>query len=110
MLYRVKIGEDDYLGRAEEVVAFMARAEGAPGDGIESYMEGVVQRLRDELGIQGISTEYPSLFLDALDEKGVISVQTFAEPSDDRVSPEEALGEGLVSLGEGVDPEDVDSL
>ena len=110
VLYRVKIGEDDYLGRAEEVVAFMAQAEGAPGEGIESYMEGVAERLQDELGIQGISTEDPALFLDALDEKGVISVHTFAEPSDDRVSPEEALGEGLVSLGDGVDPQDVDSL
>ena len=110
MLYRVRIGEDDYLGRAEEVVGFMARAEGAPGDGIESYMEGVADRLKEELGIQGVATDDPSLFLDSLDEKGVISVQTFAEPSDDRVSPEEALGDGLVSLGDGVDARDVDSL
>jgi hypothetical protein len=110
VLYRVRIGEDDYLGQAEEVVGFMAQAEGAPGDGIESYMEGVAARLREELGIQGVATDDPSLFLDSLDEKGVISVQTFAEPSDDRVSPEEALGDGLVSLGDGVDPRDVDSL
>ena len=110
MLYRVKIGEDDYLGRAEEVVAFMARAEGAPGDDIASYMKGVADRLKKELGIQGVVTDDPALFLDSLDEKGVVSVQTFAEPSDDRVSPDAALGDGLVSLGDGVDPHDVDSL
>ena len=82
----------------------MARAEGAPGDGIESYMEGVAARLEEELGIEGVATDDPALFLDSLDAKGVIPVQTFAEPSDDRVSPEEALGDGLVSLGDGVDP------
>jgi len=27
----VKIGEDEYLGTPDEVVAFMARGEGAPG-------------------------------------------------------------------------------
>ena len=110
MLYRVRIGEDDYLGQAEEVVGFMARAEGAPGDDIDSYMAGAVARLKEQMGIEGIPTDDPALFLDALDEKGVVSVRTFAEPSDDRVSPEEALGDGLVSLGDGVDPHDVDPL
>lgn len=110
MLYRVKIGEDDYLGRAEEVVAFMARAEGAPGDDPTSYMEGVAARLKEQLGVEGIDTSDPALFLDALDERGVISVETFPEPSDDRVSPADALGDGPVTLGEGVDPHDVDPL
>ena len=110
MLYRVRIGEDDYLGRAEEVVAFMAKAESAPGDDLDSYMEGVAHRLAEQMGIEGIPAEDPALFLDALDEKGIISVQTFAEPSDDRVSPEDALGDGPVTLGEGVDPHDVEKL
>ncbi len=29
--YRVQIGEDVYIGEAEEVLRFMMRAEGAPG-------------------------------------------------------------------------------
>ena len=110
MLYRVRIGEDDYLGRAEEVVAFMARAEGAPGDDPVSYMEGVAKRLREQMGIEGVNTSDPAVFLDSLDEKGVVSIRTFAEPSDDRVDPEEALGDGPVTLGDGVDPHDVDPL
>ncbi len=110
MLYRVRIGQDDYLGRAEEVVAFMAQAEGAPGDDIDSYMEGAARRLKEQMGIDGIATSDPAAFLDSLDEHGVVPVQTFEEPSDDRVSPEEALGDGPVTLGEGVDPHDIDPL
>ena len=110
MLYRVRIGQDDYLGQAEEVVTFMAKAEGAPGGEVDSYMTGVAARLKEELGIESVDTSDPALFLDSLDEKGVVSVQTFPEPSDERVSPAEALGEGPVTLGEGVDPHDVDPL
>lgn len=108
MLYRVRIGEDEYLGRAEEVVAFMARAEGAPGADVGSYMQGAAARLREQLGLEGISTSDPAAFLDSLDERGVLRIETFSEPSDERVSPEEALGDGPVVLGEGVDAEDVD--
>ena len=110
MLYRVKIGEDEYLGRAEEVLAFMARADGAPGDDVETYMEGVASRLKQQMGLEGIDTSDPAAFLDSLDEHGVLPIVTSAEPSDERVSPEEALGDGLVSLGDGVDPHDVDPL
>lgn len=108
MLYRVRIGEDEYLGRAEEVVAFMARAEGAPGTDTASYMRGVAERLHAQLGLEGVATSTPAAFLDALDEHGVVSVATFPEPSDEHVPPQEALGDGPVVLGEGVDADDLD--
>jgi len=110
VLYRVRIGEDEYLGSAEEVVAFMARAEGAPGHDIVSYMSGVAERLRSEMQVTSIDTTDPAAFLDSLDEHGIVPIETLAEPSPDRVDPDEALGDGLVGLGEGVDPDDIDEL
>ena len=108
MLYRVRIGEDEYIGRAEEVVYFMARAEGAPGDDPTSYMEGVAARAHAQLHAEGVRTSDPESFLDSLDELGIVPVEAFAERKEGHVSPDEALGDGPVVLGEGVDPEDVD--
>ena len=107
VLYRVRIGEDEYIGRADEVVAFMARAEGAPGTDAASYMAGVAGRLRDQMGIEGIPATDPTAFLDALDEKGILPVETFPEPTDERIDPDDVLGDGPVALGEDVDPDDL---
>lgn len=109
MLYRVTIGEDEYLGTAEEVVAFMARAEGAPGHDLHSYMEGVARRLRRQLEVEGIDTTDEVGFLVTLSEKGVLPIEELPEPSDERVDPEAALGDGPVAYGPGVDPDDVDA-
>lgn len=108
MLYRVRIGEDEYVGSAGEVIAFMARAEGAPGEDPRTYMEGVATRLREKLAVEGIRTDSAQAFLDSLDEKGVLRVETFAEPSDERVGKDEALGDGPVTLGKDVDPDVLD--
>lgn len=108
MLYRVTIGEDEYLGTAEEVVAFMARAEGAPGHDIRSYMEGVALRLRNRLEVEGIDTTDEVAFLVTLSEQGVLPIEELPEPSDERVEPREAIGEGPVAYGPGVDPDDVE--
>jgi hypothetical protein len=108
MLYRVKIGEDEYIGTADEVVQFMARNEGAPGHDIASYMRGVIRRLEKELEVKGISDEDPVAFLLTLQEKGILPIEELEEPSAERVDPEEALGDGPVGIGEGVDPEDLD--
>jgi hypothetical protein len=86
----------------------MARAEGAPGEDVASYMAGVARRLEERMGVRGISTASPAAFLDSLDERGVLPVETFPEPSDERVDREEALGDGPVVLGEGVGPDDVE--
>ena len=108
MLYHVIIGEDEYLGTAEEVVRFMARAEGAPGHDIHSYMEGVAQRLGKQLEVDGIDPSDEVAFLLSLKEKGVLSIEELEEPSGERVDPEKALGDGPVGLGPGVDPDDGD--
>ena len=108
MLYRVIIGEDEYLGTADEVVAFMARGEGAPGHDVASYMQGVARRLARQLEVDDIDTSDAVAFLHSLREKGVLPIEEIPEPSDERVDPQEALGEGPVGLGPGVDPDDVD--
>jgi len=108
VLYRVTIGEDQYLGTAEEVVAFMARAEGAPGHDVRSYMEGVARRLQRQLDVEGIDTSDEIAFLLTLSEKGVLPIEELPEPSDERVDPADAIGDGPVAYGPGVDPDDVD--
>ncbi|MHC5009626.1 MAG: hypothetical protein ACYTG6_01610 [Planctomycetota bacterium] len=106
-LYRVRIGRDEYLGSAEEVLAFMARAEGGPGTDEDGYMAGVARRLREQLGVEGIPVDDAEAFLDALGERGVAPVERLGEPATDRVLPEEILGEGPVVFGPGVHPEDL---
>lgn len=107
MLYRVRIAEDEYLGTAEEVVAFMARADGAPGGDAASYMQGVAARIRKKLGIETIKTEDEVAFLHSLESTGVLEIGTQEEPSTQRVSPADAIGDGPVAYGPDVDPEDV---
>lgn len=108
MLYEVRIGEDVYLGTPEEVVAFLMRAQGAPAGDAAAYMQAVAARVAERLGVDGVDASEETAFLDSLAEKGVLSVQTRAEPSRHRVPREEALGEGPVALGPGVEPGDVD--
>lgn len=103
-LYRVIIGEDEYLGSPEEVVGFMARAEGAPGDSPASYMEGVAARLTERMDIEAIDISSPQAFLEDLARRGILHVEVRAEPSRERTDPEEALGDGPLAFGKGVDP------
>lgn len=108
MLYRVTIGEDVYLGEADEVVHFMRRADGAPGHDAASFMEGVAKRIEVALGITDIDTTDAVAFLESLREHGVLAIEAIEEPSDRRTDPEEALGDGPVAYGPGVDPDDLD--
>ena len=108
MLYKVTIGEDVYLGRAEEVVEFMRKAEGAGGTDAASFMQATAARLAERLDVLGIDTSDEVAFLESLMESGVIRVEVFEEPSDERVDPREAVGDGPVAYGPGVDPDDVD--
>lgn len=107
MLYRVTIGEDVYLGRADEVVAFMRRAQGAGGEDAASFMRVTAARLAERLDVSGIDTSCEEAFLDSLAEAGVVPVEVFEEPDTGRVDPREALGDGPVAYGPGVDPRDV---
>ena len=112
MLYKVRIGEDVYQGTAEEVVAFMMRNEGAPEGtregNAEAYMQAMAARIGEHMDVAGIDTTEETAFLDSLAEKGVLSIETMEEPSKQRVDPQEALGDGPVALGPGVEPGDVD--
>jgi len=108
MLYRVQIGEDDYLGSPEEVVQFMARAEGAPGRNIEGYMAGVSLRVRERMGLDGVDTTDEVAFLESLRELGIVPIEVLPEPSSQRVDPRTAIGQGPVAYGKDVDPDDVE--
>jgi hypothetical protein len=107
VLYRVRIGRDEYLGTPEEVVAFLRRAEGAPPGDEGAYLRAVAERIAERLGVTGIDASDPTAFLESLRRTGVVSVEAFEEPSDRRTSPEDALGDGTVSLGEGVAADDL---
>ena len=107
MLYRVTIGRDDYLGTADEVLAFMRRAQGAPGSDVFSFMEGVAARLRDQLGVTGLPTSSPEGSLLALAERRLVRVEQVSEPNTEPIDPRIALGDGPVVYGEGVDPDDI---
>jgi hypothetical protein len=108
MLYKVRIGEDVYLGTAEEVLAFMMRADGAPKGDPQAYMLAMAARIGEHMDVSGIDTSDPASFLESLGERGIVPVETQDEPSTQRVSREEALGEGPLVLGPDVEPEDID--
>ncbi len=107
MLYRVRIGRDDYLGTAEEVVAFMMRAEGAPGADPSSFMSGVAARLREHMGVTDVATSAPEAFLLSLAARRVIQLEQVGEPSPERTDPRVALGDGPVVYGAGVSEDDL---
>lgn len=106
--YRVQIGEDVYVGEAIEVLRFMARAEGAPGTDLQSYMEGVAARIGERLGVDGIVRDDAEGFLESLARHGVVPIQVMGGPSDERTDPKAFLGDEIVTFAEDVDPEDVD--
>ncbi len=108
MLYKVTIGEDVYVGTPEEVVGFMMRAEGAPAGDVTTYMTAMAARVGERLEVGGIDTSSEIAFLDSLASKGVLPVETFDEPSTERIDPKEAVGDGPVAYGPGVDPREVD--
>jgi len=108
MLYKVTIGEDVYLGRPDEVLAFMMKAQGAPQGDPAAYMLAVAARIGEHFDATGIDTSDEVAFLDSLAETGLLQVEVFEEPSDERVDPREAVGDGPLAYGPGVHPRDVD--
>ncbi len=107
-LYRIQIGQDRYVGTAEEVVAFMAQAEGAPSSEPAAYMEAVAKRVHEQMGIDGIAASDAVAFLDSLADRGVVKAEVFGLPSRERHDRDEVLGDGLISFSSDVDPADVD--
>lgn len=105
-LYRVDIGEDCYVGTAEEVVAFMMKAEGAPEGDVATYMQGIAQRVVEALGRGPIDTDDPASFLESLARHKIARVSVGAAPTDETANPEDLLREGPVAFGPDVDPRD----
>jgi hypothetical protein len=109
-LLKVTVGRDEYLGTAEEVVAWMSRAVGAPGRGegdLVGFMEGVRARLGERGKRAGIDASSPAASLASLAAGGFVRMEERREASRDREDPREAIGEGPVAFGEGVDADDV---
>ena len=105
MMYRVNIGQDEYIGSADEVVEFLRRTEGAPAsENAAEYMRSVAHRLHSAMDIDDIDVTSPEAFLDSLAARRVLRISVGPEPSTDRVSAEEALGDGPIAYGPGVDP------
>lgn len=102
------VGRDDYLGTAEEVVAFLARGEGSPASDPAAYMRLVAARLTDAMGLAPVPHDDPEAFLLALGERRVIRVEHAAEPLSERVDRRTALGDGPIAFSEGVDPDELD--
>jgi len=107
-MYKVVIGRDEYLGSADEVVAFMAKSEGAPGEDAGTYMRGVAARVAVQFGVDSIATDSTVAFLDSLAKHRVVQIEVHGEPLDERVDPREAVGDGPLAYGPGVNPDDVD--
>jgi hypothetical protein len=111
VLYKVSIGRDQYLGTAEEVVAWMSKAIGAPvsnGDA-NAFMSGIRARMAERGLETPIDDSTPSAFLASLSLTGLVRVEERPEASAERVDPREALGEGPVAFGEGVEADDLEA-
>jgi hypothetical protein len=108
VLFRVTLGRDEYLGTPAEVVAFLARGVGSPTREPAAYMRAVAARLGKERGLSNIPAHDPEAFLRALADHRIVTLDVQGEPSSERVSREEALGDGPVAFSEGVDPDEVD--
>ncbi|MCC7137451.1 MAG: hypothetical protein IT460_03370 [Planctomycetes bacterium] len=109
-LCKVTVGRDEYLGTPEEVVAWMARAQGAPAGGVASYMQGVAARVAAQGRRGEVYLSSPLAFLESLAAARWIRLERRHEPSEDRVDPQQALGDGPVAFGDDVSPDDLEDL
>ncbi len=107
MLVRVTLGRDEYLGTPEEVVAFMAHAEGSPDPEPAAYMRLVAQRLAARMGLADVPTGDARAFLEALAARRVLTLAPVNEPSRERTDPRVALDQGPLVFGEGVEADDL---
>ena len=113
MLYKVTVGRDAYLGTAEEVVAWMSRAQGAPAAGegpagLEAYMRGVAARVAERTDAPRVDPSSPLAFLESLRDARLLKLEERRESSAERVDPDDLLEQGILTFGDGVDPEDLE--
>lgn len=112
MLCKVTVGRDVYVGTPEEVVGFLARAEGAPGGGVASdghaaYMEGVAARLRTHGRHVPVDRSSPEAFLRSLAAAKLLTYEPRGEPDEARVDVKEVLGDRPVGFSGKVRAEDL---
>lgn len=112
MLCKVTVGRDVYVGTPDEVVGFLARADGAPGGGIVSdghaaYMEGVAARLRTHGRHVPVDRTSPEAFLRSLAAAGLLTYEPRGEPDEARVDVRDVLGDRPVGFSGKVRAEDL---
>ena len=113
MLYKVTVGRDVYLGTPEEVLSFMAKADGAPVGGAADaaeYMRGIAARVA--IAAKGgpraaVDTSSAIAFLHSLAAAHLLRIEQRHEASDERVDRATALGDGPVAFGGKVDYDDL---
>ena len=108
MLYKVKVGRDEYLGTAEEVVLWMSKAAGAPKGGPRAYMKGIRARLAERGSEEAIDASDATAFLESLAKAGLLDLEEKREASPERWDPAEILDEGPVAFGDDVAVEDLE--
>lgn len=109
MLLKVTVGQDVYLGTADEVVRFMSKAEGAPPGDLPGYMRGIAARVaRASQKAPPIDVSDPEAFLTSLADAGFVQLDERAEASRERVDPKSILDEGPVAFGGKVSLEDLE--
>lgn len=109
-LCKVTVGQDVYVGTADEVVAWMAKAQGAPEGGPAAFMAGVASRVAARTGRRDVATTSALAFLESLAAARLLRLERRHEASEDRVDPRAALGDGPVAFGDGVAADDLDDL
>lgn len=109
-LWRCAIGEDVYIGTADEIVAFMAKAVGAPpGDG-ERYMRGIATRVRERLDLGPVDTEDADSFLESLAALGLVRLAPMSAPSEERVDVGAFVGDRPFAFDGGLGLDELGDL
>lgn len=133
MLYKVTVGRDVYVGTPEEILGFMARAEGAPASpspaaapsrpsaspapagaaavpgasdpagGLRAYMDGVAARLATHGKRVAVDVSSPLAFLESLASARLVRLERRKLPREDRVDPKAYLGDQPLAFGPDVD-------
>jgi len=109
VLMKVTVGQDVYLGTADEVVRWMSKAEGAPPGDLPGYMRGIAARVaRAAPQAPAVDVTDAEAFLESLADAGFVQLDERAEASRERVDPKALLAEGPVAFGGKVSLEDLE--
>ena len=102
------VGRDQYLGTPDEVLAWMARAQGAPRGDADAYMRGIAARIQERTDGTRIDLSSPLAFLHSLEDAGLLRIEERPEASAERRDPDDLLDDAILTFGDDVDPDDLD--